>query len=72
MQASRSGLHYHHETGAYLRSFALNVAYKSELLYFDEDNETTEKSMLDVKLKRRGKTRRVSKFCTNPSKLLPK
>ena len=32
----------------------LNVAYKNEYFGFDEDSEMTEKSMVDVKLKRRG------------------
>lgn len=56
VQAWRSGLHYHHETEAYLWSFALSVASKSVFLDFDEDIETTKKLMVDVKFKRRGKT----------------
>ncbi len=76
MQAWTSGLHYHHEIEAYFGSFALNMALnmapKSGLLYFDEDIEMAEKLMVDAKLKRRGKTRRVSRFCTSPSEFLPK
>ena len=41
-----------------------------ERIQFNEDMETTEKLMVDVKFPRRGKTKRVSKLCTSSSEFL--